>query len=459
MSTTKLMQLRIFSQKNSSILALNRKSLKNWNLFNHQEVPITFGHRRTTAVIRTHKGSEEEIWVSRDLAEKLLIPYPDRLHVKTYPDHISLGPIVGIVTANAIQKEGFPITENWKKYISNLLKHQHSRLRGGCYFVFDIEGVNWDQLTVEGVFYRPDHNGSWERKVVPFPDVVYNKILSRNKENSPESQRFLNLLYEKTNAQIFNEKYFQKWDIYERLTEFDEIADWVPETYYNPDIRQIKSLLNRYRIVYFKPVDGYMGLGIYQVHDQGGKIIARFRRKNNNIVRRYSSLEAFLKKEMPERKRRNYVVQQGIPLIRRNGHPLDFRVHLNKNIHNEWEVTGIGAKVAGKGSITTHVKAGGKILSSEEVLEEAFPNESDYFIQELIHRCITIAHALELSFNKPIGELGMDMGIDHNGKIWLFEVNSKPGRSIFQKINSLKANASYSTKLILDYSVHLANFT
>jgi len=53
-----------------------------------------------------------------------------------------------------------------------------------------------------------------------------------------------------------------------------------------------------------------------------------------------------------------------------------------------------------------------------------------------------------------IGEIGYDFGIDTNGDIWLFEANSKPGRSIF-KHPDLKEFDVLTRKLSLSFAVFL----
>lgn len=457
MTTSKQLQLRYLTRNNSIVLALPRKLVENWNLQRREEIAISFGHRTVRAHLKQHFGKEDQIWMTRELARQLSLPYAQRLLVKANENKISLGPLVGIVTCDAIAEKGFPFTKKYLTYFNNLLKLQHSQKHGGYYFVFDINSVNWNTLTVEGVFLRPD-TGGWERVTVPFPDVVYNKILSRSRESRPDSLKFMELLYAKTNAQMFNEKYFQKWDVYERLSQINAVSQLIPETYYNPTYEQIVDMIKRYPMVYFKPVDGYMGMGIYQIIPNRNHIIARYRRKNKNISKTYFSVQEFIREHLPLRKRRNYVIQQGINLIKKNGQSLDFRIHLNKNIRNEWEATGIGAKVAGRGSITTHVKAGGKIMPPSTVLQEIFPGQSSKLLEQLELNSIKIAKSLEESFNKPIGELGIDMGIDDNGHIWMFEANSKPGKSIFQKIENLRSLSTYCNRLLLDYSTHLANF-
>lgn len=43
---------------------------------------------------------------------------------------------------------------------------------------------------------------------------------------------------------------------------------------------------------------------------------------------------------------------------------------------------------------------------------------------------------LESHFGR-LAELGIDFGVDQQGKVWILEVNSKPGRSSFFKIGDV----------------------
>ena len=53
-----------------------------------------------------------------------------------------------------------------------------------------------------------------------------------------------------------------------------------------------------------------------------------------------------------------------------------------------------------------------------------------------------------------IGEIGFDLGIDRNGSVWLFEANSKPGRSIFSN-PQLKEYDQLTRKLSLAFAIYL----
>ena len=63
-----------------------------------------------------------------------------------------------------------------------------------------------------------------------------------------------------------------------------------------------------------------------------------------------------------------------------------------------------------------------------------------------------LAVAIEKHLDGIIGEIGFDFGIDTNGNVWLFEANSKPGRSIFSH-PGLKDSDVLTRKLTLSYAI------
>lgn len=152
-----------------------------------------------------------------------------------------------------------------------------------------------------------------------------------------------------------------------------------------------------------------------------------------------------------------YVVQQGIRLIEIDHCPIDFRFHMTKDGNNEWVPAGIGAKKSGRGSVTTHVRTGGKLMTPDQVLSHVFGSRSEVILQRTKEVAIKLAKSIEKNYSHPLGELGFDIGIDQNEKIWMFEANSKPGRSIF-KHPSLKIEGKNSLSNIIDHCIYLSRF-
>ncbi|MFL6557194.1 MAG: YheC/YheD family protein, partial [Bacillus sp. (in: firmicutes)] len=145
------------------------------------------------------------------------------------------------------------------------------------------------------------------------------------------------------------------------------------------------------------------------------------------------------------------LVQQGINLLRNEARSIDFRVHTNKDDMGKWHVSAIAAKIAGPGSVTTHSRSGGDI----KTLEEIFSNEEcTWYTAKLSNAALLLSSSLDRNVEGIIGEIGFDLGIDRNGDVWLFEANSKPGRTIFTH-PELKDFDLLTRKLSIAFAVFL----
>ena len=70
---------------------------------------------------------------------------------------------------------------------------------------------------------------------------------------------------------------------------------------------------------------------------------------------------------------------------------------------------------------------------------------------------VQVARALE-NETGAIGELGIDIGIDVNGKVWFIEANLKPARRVFILIGEPSTRRMSVRKPML-YARHLAGFS
>ncbi|MBW7459848.1 YheC/YheD family protein, partial [Paenibacillus sepulcri] len=133
------------------------------------------------------------------------------------------------------------------------------------------------------------------------------------------------------------------------------------------------------------------------------------------------------------------------------------RFHMHKNGDNEWVPVGIGAKKAGRGSVTTHIKNGGSLLTPKQALSKTFGDQDEEILEKAKKVSIKLSEAIERNFPHTLGELGLDLGIDKDGEVWMFEANAKPGRSIFSH-PALRSEGRASLSHILDHCMYLSNF-
>ncbi|MNJ02586.1 Endospore coat-associated protein YheD [compost metagenome] len=57
-----------------------------------------------------------------------------------------------------------------------------------------------------------------------------------------------------------------------------------------------------------------------------------------------------------------------------------------------------------------------------------------------------------------MAELGLDLGVERGGRVWIIEVNSKPGRSVFHRLSLEQAGDSADRNPIA-YAGHLLRRT
>lgn len=421
-----------------------------------KHIYVQLGQRKIyVRLLKTRRGNRE-IWIPPAVRKELVIPFGGTLNVKAEGDTVRIGPLIGILTTG-VSLVGNRLVSQRASFFKHLLSAQKGE--GVYYFLFTPGSVDWNTNTTTG-FFLVDSDGvaRWRQARVPIPDVVYNRIPDRTSEQSRGVKYFKEKMNELPRCHMFNPTFFNKWSIHQRLLGHPFASRHIPETHIAPTVSRIEKMLKKYRMIYLKPGSGSLGLGIVKVvYRPGAGFYCSYNQKGQNIVRRYRSLQTLLQERVPRSRLGSYLVQQGIHLIRYNGRPLDFRAHAHKNHRNEWVVAAIAAKIAGHGSVTTHVRTGGTVLSGRELLQRVFHGRAAEMEEALKETAIRLAEAIESRLKQNIGELGFDLGIDETGHIWMFEANSRPGRSIF-KHDGLKEDDKRSIRLIIDYSRYLANF-
>lgn len=321
-------------------------------------------------------------------------------------------------------------------------------------YVFGPDDVNWERETVTGWTLLEDRGKFiWIRKPFPLPDVVYNQIKNRRDERRSDVIQ-LKLELEKRSILLFNSDFFNKKEIYDVLSETD-IYDLLPVTYPFGSTQTFKDMMQEFPLLYLKPVGGSLGQGIVRVERGVRDYSVQIRHDEHNVVKKFDRMRElfdFLQKICGNKK---YVLQQGIYLKQVDGGATDFRVHLHKDQFGQWNIVAIGGKVAGTGSITTHVHSGGRVMDATDVLNLWYEDRKNEMLHRLSYHALQVAMYLDDQLQGVFGELGLDMGIDQDDRIWLFEVNSKPGKAIF-KIPSLKPQGVESARRIAEFALYLA---
>ncbi|MGG3800351.1 YheC/YheD family protein [Metabacillus fastidiosus] len=411
---------------------------------------IAFGTLFSACQTEYKKDLENRILISKEIVNKIKIRDGINIHLVIHDGTVHLGPLIGIFTAG-FTKSSLRPTGGRSLFFSKYLSIQQSL--GICAFIFGAHHINWEEGTIDGFIYTKE---GFKQVTLPFPDVIYDRLPNRKVEKLQKIKKAKNRLRKSYSIPWYNPGFFNKWDIHKLIINDLSVSSYLPETYINPTISKMEEMLKKYKSIFLKPANGSLGLGVFQLmySKEENQYFSRYRdKKSRNRLKKFPSLEHFLKHAFQDRTLSDYLAQQGIKLIRFDKNQLDFRIHTNKDEFGNWKVTALAAKVAGKGSVTTHLNNGGVV----KTLEEIYTNEQErnHIMHLLTEAAIKLSVSIDKHVNGFIGEIGFDLGLDQDGKIWMFEANSKPGRSIFSYPKLKKADL-YSRKLALLYGRFLA---
>ena len=221
-----------------------------------------------------------------------------------------------------------------------------------------------------------------------------------------------------------------KWSQYQILSRVDELAVYLPQTQLATP-HTILHFIQKYKQVMLKPCLGQWGIGIVQVSWIKGDIFEVHTERRKQIVEGRLSLIDYLHTRYLSKE--SYLVQEKIPLATISDSIFDARVMVQReNQNSKWEVTAAAAKIPIKNYIVTNVAKA--IIPLEEALQKSIiKRDSQKLLSKINEICMIAALSLGDRYLTVTG-IGMDIGIDKNGGIWIFETNLVPDVSLFKKL-------------------------
>ncbi|MFM1655054.1 YheC/YheD family protein [Brevibacillus sp. B_LB10_24] len=226
-----------------------------------------------------------------------------------------------------------------------------------------------------------------------------------------------------------------KWAKYNILLQDKLLAPHLPDTnLFHKE--SLADFLNKYKTVVIKPSGGSGGTNLIKVSTgANGRFIIHVDNTAftaNGLHALHSYIQRLKKKE------KVYLIQQYIPLARVNNRPFDIRIMVQRRPNSPWRVTGGLAKVAGPGYVVTNVKhSGGRVLPLQTAINQSTLKQLGNEFSLIKLSWLAIRTAKRLSEVYPTERtIGIDMGVDTNGQIWIIEANFRPAASLFLKLKN-----------------------
>ncbi|RXI99870.1 YheC/YheD family protein [Anaerobacillus alkaliphilus] len=322
---------------------------------------------------------------------------------------------LGIIVTNLLQEED---------YFTAIA--EASVLKNVSIFLFSPKDIDLTARTARGKAFCP-HENQWLTKDFPLPTYIYDRCFYDNEDTFKSIYPNITWLKSQPDIQFLGHGLPNKWVVFNALKEDPFINHFLPET----ELLTTDTLftaLSRLHSILVKPVSGSQGKGIFIVSSKNKKFALTAKKYGTPFEKLLSKKQLEHLVEKVTEKRR-YLCQPFLSLNNHEQRPFDLRVFLQRNSQGDWTEIGRGIRTGKIGDFTSNLGSGGQVESYEDwlhllPLDAQLPLQTQ--LQALIER---IPSALE-KHGYELFELGLDFGFDTDGKLWLLEVNSKPGRKV-----------------------------
>ncbi|MDQ0162974.1 YheC/YheD family endospore coat-associated protein [Aeribacillus alveayuensis] len=299
-------------------------------------------------------------------------------------------------------------------------------------------------------------DGIWKKEILPFPNVIHNRIHSRRLEQSDEYENFLEIL-SMYDTPIFNFRFLNKWKIHEIFQKNEHLHPYIPKTELLHSKNVLKTYLTDFQHLFVKPIHGSQGRNIIYIKQQDDAYNVQYTTENNDqSLKKYESFQELFAGLYPLLKKQPFIVQEAIPIQTFEGRPLDFRILCHKTEAQKWKVTSIVARVSSKDHFVSNIAKGGELFSIHEILPKLFDPSTRFHIRKFLHEIsLEVAKTISQHSKGDYGELGIDMAISKEGKPWILEVNTKPSKNMDTKEND---TIRPSAKATIHYCFYLSGY-
>jgi hypothetical protein len=424
---------------------------------------LHLGHLSELVFIIPSESSDASIYLQESTYNKL-IPFNDlKLNIWKSNKDIYLGPVIGVLETPRTMlrllanQDCFDETQHIKASI----------LEGCLCYYFSNKNINFEEETVEGITFSPALN-RWKSFLFPMPDIIYDVGIFLSDELKPIGKKIRSELRKLPNIKFINSKNgLGKWELYEKLSKYKNIKQYLPETIIYNRKDDISLMLSKYNFVFLKSFHGSKGEAVISIEqlDKGIRLnyYDSYEEKLkelllNNIDELEPIIDEFFEEE-------HFIIQQGIGLLKYKDCKFDLRIFLQKNGNGIWESLYVSCRIAEKDINITNISAGGEEL----IYEKAYPvlcasNDINTIpdSNKLTEVSFKIAGYIEREFGL-FGELGLDIAIDNLGNIWLLEANAKADKDINENYYDLCGNKFMDTVIEIkqkqdtNYKLHYFN--
>lgn len=448
-------KISYFRAKEKMNLFLTDNQISYFCLQNEEYAIIRFASIEITLKISNLVQVDQNsniLYFSEDVEDKLHIPSGTILQIKKIGrKKLEVGPLIGIF----IDETRFENLRLGKASIDySLLALCCENLYGMCYF-FSISNIDFKSKTVKGIFKK---NSMWTPVTLPIPKVIYDQNHELDcRSDCIQLRNNLRIDYIIINSIAK----LSKMETMDALSKNPFLIDHIPKTISLNSIQNVKDSLEKFPKVYLKPNSLSKGKGIFCISKNlNSSYTVKYRTESTNHIGSLQTIEnlnQLLDKYMNIGQ--GYIIQEDIKKASFRNCSFDIRILFQKDYSATWIQSGVVARIGAYNSIITSPKSGGTVEELSVVLKEVF-NENISDKDGLYDKLIKIGKEICITIESEFGdcvELGLDLAIDEQKKIWIIEVNAKPLNVSLKRLNNSKLVVDFNRHPI-EYSIYLTGF-
>ena len=358
-------------------------------------------------------------------------------------------PILGVLIRKSlvnglIQQQAIPRLEDLAK------ANDDAKLT--LYF-FSCYDVDFKKKTITGTYYDIKR-GLWRKGEFAYPNIIYQRHATSKKD-----QLLINKLEEdlkKHKVRWINySRTFNKWEVYKNLVKEEDFRQHLPKTCLYTGPEDLRQMLDRYSKVYLKACQGGRGRQVVCVtrlpngHYRCSSLINKLQiHKKRNFTSLLKSIQRFFGSK-------SFIIQQAIDLVTVNDSIIDLRAEVQKDGQGNLMVTAVPVRISKKKApITTH--------AASYTFEDCFKKILGYTDQEVLELEDRLCNFLNMAYScienayGAIGEIGIDVGLDKTGRLWIIECNSRSLKVSLYKAYPKETILQFN-KNLLDYALYIFN--
>jgi hypothetical protein len=300
-----------------------------------------------------------------------------------------------------------------------------AKSEGAEFFYFTPKHVDFEKKIIYGKYFE---DGMWKEKYFPVPNVIINA-------NNPQTKKQDEIINKLKKISLFTSfPVGSKLEVYDKIVKAERFSQYVIPYNRLKKVDQIYEFIEKYEKIVIKPVRGHHGDDVMTIEKKNSDYILKKRNKRVNYTKQ--ELDNYVNSLIESKK---MLIQKYIKCRLKTKEPFDLRIHMQKDGNCEWSITLIFPRIGSIRRVATNLSQGATMMELDKFLINEYGEDKEKIRKILRDFAIDFTKHFETLYPYGFDELGIDIGLDNDNKIWIYEVNYRPGHVFIEVITARNA--------------------